>query len=372
MFARAGRKKPDMVRILHAADFHLDSAYGALTAEQAVQRRRESRENLTRLVDYANDHQAELMLLSGDLFDSEAVFAQTGELLAAELERFAGEVVIAPGNHDYYSERSAYARIMWPKNVHIFRHTAMESVSFPQYGCVVHGAAFVGEAAEELPLAHIAPSDGWLHLGVLHGETGSKDSRYRPISVQQIAESGLAYLALGHVHGCSGVQQAGNTAYAYPGCLEGRGFDELGDKGFLFGEVDSESVRLHFVPFAKRRYQILRVDVTDSERPIEAISRRLPLRTEDDIYRILLTGECAEPVRTEKIQAELADRFYHLEVRDQTRLQQDLWARSDDDTLRGLFLRQMRAKYDTAEDEEQRHRIEQAVRFGLDAMDNRE
>ena len=51
MFARAGRKKPDMVRILHAADFHLDSAYGALTAEQAVQRRRESRENLTRLVD---------------------------------------------------------------------------------------------------------------------------------------------------------------------------------------------------------------------------------------------------------------------------------------------------------------------------------
>ena len=37
MFARAGRKKPDMVRILHAADFHLDSAYGALTAEQAVQ-----------------------------------------------------------------------------------------------------------------------------------------------------------------------------------------------------------------------------------------------------------------------------------------------------------------------------------------------
>ena len=98
----------------------------------------------------------------------------------------------------------------------------------------------------------------------------------------------------------------------------------------------------------------------------------MPLRTEDDIYRILLTGECAEPVRTEKIQAELADRFYHLEVRDQTRLQQDLWARSDDDTLRGLFLRQMRAKYDTAEDEEQRHRIEQAVRFGLDAMDNRE
>lgn len=32
-----------MVRILHAGDFHLDSAFGALTPEQARQRRAESR-----------------------------------------------------------------------------------------------------------------------------------------------------------------------------------------------------------------------------------------------------------------------------------------------------------------------------------------
>ena len=31
------------VKIVHAADFHLDSAFGALSAEQARQRRRESR-----------------------------------------------------------------------------------------------------------------------------------------------------------------------------------------------------------------------------------------------------------------------------------------------------------------------------------------
>lgn len=361
-----------MVRILHAADFHLDSAYGALSAEQATARRRESRENLTRLVDYANDHQAQLMLLSGDLLDSDTIFGQTGEILASELARFRGEVVIAPGNHDYYDQRSVYARVLWPENVHIFKQDAMESVAFPQYGCVVHGAAFVEEDAEALPLDNLATEDGMLHIGVLHGDVGSKDSRYRFVSADQIARSGLAYLALGHVHGYSGVLQAGKTAYAYPGCLEGRGFDELGDKGFLFGEVERESVNLHFVPFARRRYQILRVDVTDSEQPVEAICRQLPLRTEDDIYRILLVGESAEPIRADKMQEELAQRFYYLEVRDQTHLQQDLWARSDDDTLRGLFLRQMRDKYDGATDEEQRQRIEQAVRFGLNAMDNRE
>lgn len=361
-----------MVRILHAADFHLDSAYGALTAEQAAVRRRESRENLTRLVDYANDHQAQLMLLAGDLFDSDAIFSQTGEMLAAELARFRGEVVIAPGNHDYYDQRSAYAKLLWPENVHIFKQEVMESIAFPQYGCVVHGAAFVREEAEALPLDNLTAEDGMLHIGVLHGDVGSKDSRYRPISIDQIAQSGLAYLALGHVHGFGGVLQAGKTVYAYPGCLEGRGFDELGDKGFLFGEVGHDSVNLRFVPFARRRYQILHVDVTDSENPTEAICRQLPLRTEDDIYRILLVGESDEPIRADKIQEELTERFYHLEVRDQTRLRQDLWARCDDDTLRGLFLRQMREKYAGATDEEQRRRIEQAVRFGLNALDNRE
>ncbi len=361
-----------MVRILHAADFHLDSAFGALTTEQAAARRRESRENLMRLVDYANDHQAQLMLLSGDLFDSKSVYTQTGEVLVAELARFRGEVVIAPGNHDYYSERSAYAKILWPENVHIFKRNIMENIAFPQYGCVVHGAAFVREDAEALSLDKLTAEDGMVHIGVLHGDVGSKDSRYRPISADQIAKSGLDYLALGHVHGFSGVLQAGKTAYAYPGCLEGRGFDELGDKGFLFGEVDRENVNLRFVPFAKRRYQILSVNVTDSENPTEAVCRQLPLRTEDDIYRILLIGESNEPICADKIQEELTERFYHLEVRDQTRLRQDLWARCDDDTLRGLFLRQMREKYDAATDEVQRKKIEMAVRFGLNAMDNRE
>ena len=59
------------VKIVHAADFHLDSAFGALSAEQARQRRRESRELLTRLCNYVNQNGVDLVLLAGDLFDSD-------------------------------------------------------------------------------------------------------------------------------------------------------------------------------------------------------------------------------------------------------------------------------------------------------------
>ena len=76
-----------MVRILHAADFHLDSAFTDLNEQQARQRRQESRDLTRRMVEYANDHGVQLMLLAGDLFDSDSIYGQTAEELAAALIR---------------------------------------------------------------------------------------------------------------------------------------------------------------------------------------------------------------------------------------------------------------------------------------------
>ena len=53
------------MRILHAADLHLDSAFAALGAEKARQRRRESREVLTALAELARQEQVDLVLLAG-------------------------------------------------------------------------------------------------------------------------------------------------------------------------------------------------------------------------------------------------------------------------------------------------------------------
>ena len=361
-----------MVRILHAADFHLDSAFTGLSEQQARQRRQESRELTRRMVEYGNDHGVELLLLSGDLFDSGNVYSQTAEELSAALAEFRGQVVIAPGNHDCYTAASPYARILWPENVHIFTTPYMSRFAFPQYGCTVYGAAFTApEVSEGAALEGIAAGEESVAIGVLHGEAGAKDSRYRPVSVQQIARSGLDYLALGHVHTCSGVLAAGGTAYAYPGCPEGRGFDEPGDKGFLMGEVDKGSVKLRFVPFARRRYQLLTVDVTGSQ-PREAIQQALPPETEQDIYRIVLTGETDGGVDVGRLTEELTDRFYALELRDRTTVRRDIWDGCGEDSLRGLFLQKMRQRYDAAADEAERRKLQQAVGFALSAMENRD
>ena len=82
-----------MVRLLHAGDFHLDSAFTALTPEQSRLRRTESRRTPERLVEWANDHGVQLLLLAGDLFDSASLYGDTAPLLAQALARFRGQAV---------------------------------------------------------------------------------------------------------------------------------------------------------------------------------------------------------------------------------------------------------------------------------------
>ena len=64
------------------------------------------------------------------------------------------------------------------------------------------------------------------------------------------------------------------------------------------------------------------------------------------------------------------DNFY-LELQDRTTRCRDLWEHCGEDTLRGLFLRDLRQRYDAAPAEE-KPRLLQAARFGLAALENRE
>ena len=110
-----------MLKMIHGADFHLDSPFSGLSPERAAQRRREQRELLDRLAGLAREKQADLVLLAGDLLDSERVFRETVKALRETLAAVPCPVFIAPGNHDYYSPRSVWAGLDWPDNVHIFK-----------------------------------------------------------------------------------------------------------------------------------------------------------------------------------------------------------------------------------------------------------
>ena len=355
-----------MIKIIHGADFHLDSPFAGLSPERAAQRREEQRELLDRLAGLAREKQADLVLLAGDLLDSERVFRETARALAASLGSIPCPVFISPGNHDFYSRRSIWATLDWPENVHIFTSDALEPVELP--GCTLWGRAFTDAHQTAAPLAGFtAPDDGGLHIACLHGCVGTGND-YGPIAPQDIAASGLAYLALGHIHQGSGLKKEGKTFWAYPGCPEGRGFDETGEKGVLYVEAGPGRVKAQFVPLARRRYEVFTVDITGPEGALSNILEVLPGRTSDLICRVILTGEGEAPDLA-NLELMLSPEFYGLTLIDRTRLPQDLWARREEDALTGLFLQAM---WEKCQAEPDNPLYQLAARYGLAALEGGE
>ena len=246
----------------------------------------------------------------------------------------------------------------------------MEGVLLRPLGTMIHGAAFTAPTQEAgLLRGFTAPQDGLVHIGVLHGELG-QESVYGPVTREDIAASGLAYLALGHVHKRTEPLRFGGTTAAWPGCPEGRGFDELGEKGFYAGVLQDGQVTLRFVPLGRHRYWVLPVDVTGRD-AAEGIESALPAGAEGDLCRILLRGE-SSGLDLNALQRRFAGRCEYLELRDETSLPQNLWKRAEEDSLRGLFLRQLREKLESAETEAEREVVRQAARFGLAALEGRD
>lgn len=358
--------------ILHAADLHLDSPFEGLPAGKAAVRRSEQRELLSRLAALAVREQVDLVLLSGDLLDSGKPYFETGEELIRSLGRIPAPVFIAPGNHDFYSPQCPYARLKLPENVHVFKTAAMEAVELPALGARVYGAAFTESRSGPLLAGFQAPrQEGIYNLLCLHGEVGARDSVYDPITQQELADSGMDYVALGHIHKASGLERAGSVWYSWPGCPEGRGFDELGEKTVHLVQLEGDRCTLRQESIAGRKYELLKVDVSGTD-PLLAVHTQLPDDTVRDIYRIVLTGEAEEAPDLRRLQQSLAELFFELQLRDETRLRRDVWDGAGADTLRGLFLTKLRARYDKAKNEAERIRIEQAARWGLAALDNTE
>ena len=279
------------IKLIHAADLHLDSPFEALSASKAAVRREEQRVLLSSLSELAHRESADLMLLGGDLFDSANTYYETGEELVRSLGNVPCPVIISPGNHDWYSARAPWAKLKLPENVILFRDNSMHFISIPSADARVYGAAFTERySASLLRGFHAERKAGTYNLMCMHGEVGNPTSPYNPITEEDIAASGMDYIALGHVHTASGLLKSGNTWYSWPGCPEGRGFDETGEKTVNLVELKGESCTLRTVSIAQRRYEELEIDVTGTE-PLLAIHTSLPDDTVCDVYRLTLTAE---------------------------------------------------------------------------------
>lgn len=335
-----------MLKVLHTADLHLGARFRGLEPEKAALKRKKLERLLDALVDYGRE--CDLVLLAGDLFDQPQAEGEMVRLLGRTLERVKVPVMIAPGNHDYICSGSPYMQELWPENVHIFKRNTLESVALPQLNCRVWGAGYQSMDCPGLLEGFHAGGGEAFQLMVLHGDPLGLESPYCPVTRRQVENSGLSYLALGHIHK-AGSMQAGNTLALWPGCPMGHGFDETGPKGFWITEITEEKATPVFYPLPLGSYEELTVEV--GQDPVRAVVSALPAEAKDNIYRIRLRGQC-ENVNLNALSRELEGRVFHFELLDETELPRDLWKTAGEDSLEGIFFRMLQESAMEAEEGE--------------------
>lgn len=372
-----------MVKILHTADLHLDSPFTILDYEKAKERKIELRNTFVKLVKYALDNGVNIVIISGDLFDMEYVTSGTISFIC-DVCSSAPDIkfVITPGNHDFYCNGGAYDN-EFPSNMYIFRNTRIDKISFDDLETDIYGFAFTSDFLETDMLAtRLNANRERLSIFACHADILSKDSKYCPITINDIANLNCDYVALGHLHKGSKVDSINGTAYAYPGCIEGRSFDECGKKYVIVGTFEkgfnqfSEyrwKGQFNYVRLCDRTYEKIDCDVTGCQTTKDLYSKmREEIQKQNidpkTLLRITLKG-LVEPnivFNTEGIRGEDVG-VYYLEIKNDTIPTLNNEELLNDISIKGVFYRELLPKLQSS-DEKEREIARQALEYGMKAL----
>lgn len=365
------------MKLIHCADVHLDSPFTLTSPVEAQKRRTELRSDFSSLVLEAKKNECGLFIISGDLFDDSYITKDTADNICSAISTFPSCLfVIAPGNHDFYHEKSPYALIKWPDNVHIFRSDKMEYIDVPSTNVRVYGYAFTSDTMTRSPLEGFSVSDPTkINILAAHGDLGNPLSVYCPILEGDLAVSGIDYAALGHIHKASGLMKAGGTYYAYCGCLEGRGFDETGYKGAFLCDVTKEGTQIKPIGRSKKRYEIANVDVTgcrDMSAALGEIQKACAPYGDDTALRVVLGGLVPQEFEVDEELLRLAvTRPYYVEVKDETLPVYDAEILRSDGTMLGEFYRNIEPHL-MSDDAAEREKARLAFKYGIMALGGKE
>lgn len=363
----------DTVKIIHTADLHLGSARTGVKNGRI-----EIKNTFYKIINLCKTESVDFLLIAGDLFDSP--YQENAENIISAMSQIPDTTIaIAPGNHDPACPGSVYLRYKFPGNVVIFQGFG-EHIYFPEKNVRIYGGGFT-DRFEKISLMRSfdTPSPDFINICVLHADLvpESAASEYNPITSSQIEASGFDYLALGHIHKRSDIQKLGKTHFAYPGCPDGMGFDELGSHGIYIGEIGTNFCKLEYREMSSRQYIIDNVDICGCANSFDAAHKIINhIQTaygeefNRNLYRIRLGGELPADTSVDcaQVQTLLAETLSHIKVEDYTDTDiSDLSKITSENSLRGIFAKKMLARINAAEPDMQ-ETFRNSLKLGLKAF----
>ncbi len=329
------------MKLLHCADLHLDARMQThLPKAVARERKRELLGAFSRLVEFAEKESAAL-LVAGDIFDTATPSAVSKQFVKDVIRSHPTvPFLMLTGNHDGEG-LSLFEGEQIPPNLTLFGER-FDRVRFPD--CDIYG--FSGN---DIPYGELTLDKERKNIVLLHGAVKkSGKPKAGEIVLSLLADKGIDYLALGHYHAYQSGPLDKRGVYVYPGCPEGRGFDECGERGFVLLDTEGEGIRHRFIRFAKRTLHDRFLDITDlsdMQAIIDAAEAAIATLPDTDMVKLTLRGYFEEGLIKDisRLSERLSARFFFAEVKDESRLHLVPEVYQNDISLKGEFIRRVLA-----------------------------
>lgn len=341
------------MKLIHCADLHLDARMQThLPPDRAAERRKEILQTFVDLVRLASGS-VDGILIAGDLFDGEAVTVRTTRTVLEQI-RSHPELTFfyLPGNHDAGSRFSRMENK--PGNLVTFDRE-WKPVRFGNPGDEV---VIWGSTAPDPDTLH--PEPGECNLLLFHGEL--TENRRRDPGEEQMPKDAfrgknLDYIAMGHYHSFLFSRLDERCTACYAGCLEGRGFDEIGKKGYVLLEIAGGRVNFRFVEFARRTVHATVCEMEGDESPTrlaDKVMESVAQIPSGDMVKLILKGFFNPETKPDLpyLEKRLNERFYFARVEDQTHLLIRPEDYVNDISLKGEFVRRVMASELSDEEKE--------------------
>lgn len=344
------------MKIIHCADLHLDSKMQAnLSWQKALERNEELTQTFENLVNFASKNQVQILIIAGDLFDTEN--SSNKVLIKRILQSISKNPQITffylRGNHD---SQNVFSKINdLPQNLKFF--SSQKWTLYKSKNICIGGREFKNQISENV-YSELNLDPEFFNIIILHGQIIFNTSKQNAplINLQKLSNKNINYLALGHIHKFSEGELGENfkisesenhkiSKWVYSGCLEGRGFDECGKKGFVLLELDEKNnFTQKFIPFAKREFFQIKIDISnlsDFREISNAVEKEIQNLSSKDFVKIILCGQIDETteLNLEVLKNIFKNRFYFFEIQNQTEAKINFQKYENDFSLKGEFVR---------------------------------
>ncbi len=365
------------ITVLHTGDVHLGAPFKRLS-KRALEQRRQLRQTFQKVVDLALERRVDLFLVAGDLFDSNRVSDAEVGFARNQLERLKEAnipAVFIGGTHDCLADAAVLTRqgvLTDLANVTLLTPEHPQK-TYPELDLTVSGTSNNVNKSRTSPLAALPKEAGTpMHIGMIHGSLaipGKHASNDMPFTPEEVAASGVDYLAVGHWHSLNDISSGNVTAY-YSGSPEGIDFGEH-RAGYVLIVTLEEGKKPEVEPVrvGTRRFERKKLDVTGMTEHSE-ITRKIMCDADGNCaLEIVLSGvrKADFVIDGEALKREMAEHFFQILIKDHTELTLEGFDESafPEHLVIGQFVRRMRERIEQAPTEEEKQIAEMALQLGI-------